>query len=70
MALLLMALLELKGLPTVWLVCLGLALVTGRVLHVGGMLVSGLRWCRMAGMALTLAVISFEGALCIWVFLR
>ncbi len=70
MALLLMALLELEGLPPVWLVCSGLALVTGRVLHMLGMLVSSLRWCRLGGMVLTLAVISIEGVLCLWVFLR
>jgi uncharacterized protein len=67
-ALLLMALLELRGLAPFWLYCLGLALLAGRVLHAGSMLADGPPWVRLAGMVLTLGAISLSGALCIGLF--
>jgi uncharacterized protein len=70
MALLLMLLLELGGLAASWLWWFGAALITGRVLHVGGLLIKGMVWSRLSGMVLTLAVISFEAVLCIAMFLR
>jgi uncharacterized protein len=68
--LLLLLSLELGGLGPTWLWLLGLALLTGRVLHACGMLIPALAWGRLSGMILTLTVMSFEGALCIWLFLR
>jgi uncharacterized protein len=70
MALVLMLLLEMGGLAATWLWLFGLALITGRVLHVCGLLIPGLRWCRLSGMVLTLGVLSIQAVLCIGLFLR
>jgi uncharacterized protein len=70
MALLLMLLLELGGLAAMWLWLFGLALITGRILHVCGLLVGGMRWGRLSGMVLTLSVLSIGAVLCIRMFLR
>jgi uncharacterized protein len=70
MALLLMLLLELGGLAATWLWLLGIALLTGRVLHACGLLMSSMAWGRFSGMVLTLVVLSFEAVLCIAMFLR
>jgi uncharacterized protein len=69
-ALLLMLLLELSGLAGVWLWLFGLALLTGRMLHVCGLLIGGMAWGRLSGMALTIGVLSIEAVLCIGMFLR
>jgi uncharacterized protein len=70
MALLLMLLLELGGLAATWLWLLGIALLTGRVLHACGLLMRSMAWGRFSGMVLTLVVLSFEAVLCIAMFLR
>jgi uncharacterized protein len=70
LALLLMLLLELGGLAAAWLWWFGLALITGRMLHVGGLLIEGMAWSRLSGMVLTITVISFEAVLCIAMFVR
>jgi uncharacterized protein len=70
MALLLLALLELHGLSSTWLWGLGIGLVVGRVLHAWSLLTNNARWNRRGGMGLTLAVLSVQGALCLWVYLR
>lgn len=68
-ALLLMGLLELQGLGRAWLWSLGAALLLGRLLHVNGLLKPGALWARIAGMLTTLAVISAEAILGLWMFL-
>ena len=70
MALLLLALLELHGLSPTWLWGLGVGLVVGRVLHAWSLLTNNARWNRRGGIALTLAVLSVQGVLCIWIYLR
>jgi len=69
LALILLALLELRGLPTAWLWALGLCLLLGRALHATSLLTTGALWSRLAGMVLTLAVLSVGGVLCIGMFL-
>jgi uncharacterized protein len=68
MALILIALLELRSVDASWLWALGLCLLLGRMLHAVGLLASGARWCRLAGMVLTLTVFSFGGVLCLMTF--
>ena len=68
MALLLMALLEISGLGRAWLITLGVSLLLGRLLHAQSMLNPGPAWRRLGGMGLTLAVISIEAALALWLF--
>lgn len=69
-ALILIALLELRGLEPAWLWALGVCLVLGRVLHAAGLLVTGARWSQLAGVVLTMTVLSFGGVLCIGMYLR
>ena len=68
LALMLLALLELRGLPPAWLWALGLCLLLGRALHAASLLTTGALWSRLVGMVLTLAVLSVGGVLCIGVF--
>jgi uncharacterized protein len=70
MALLLMALLEMNGLAASWLWGFGGLLVAGRVLHAYGLLSGKAHWARLAGMIMTLFVISIEGVVCLWMFAR
>ena len=70
MALILIGLLELRGLEPAWLWTLGIGLLLGRVLHAVGLLVNGARWIRLVGMTMTLAVLSIGGVLCVGMFLR
>ncbi len=69
-ALILMALLELRGLQPTWLWALGICLILGRALHATSLLTNGAMWSRLAGMVLTLMVLSVGGALCIGLFWR
>jgi uncharacterized protein len=70
MALLLMALLELNGLAAVWLWGFGSLLIVGRMLHAYGLLSGKVGWPRLVGMIMTLFVISIEGVVCLWMFVR
>jgi uncharacterized protein len=70
MALLLMALLEMNGLADGWLWGFGGLLVIGRVLHAYGLLSGRVGWPRLVGMSMTLFVISIEGVVCLWMFVR
>jgi uncharacterized protein len=69
-ALLLLALLEMNGLSTTWLWMLGVGMLIGRVLHAWSLLTTNSIWNRRGGMVFTLAVLSVQGVLCIWIFLR
>ena len=68
LALILLALLELRGLPPGWLWTMGSCLLVGRLLHAMSLLTENLMWSRLAGMALALAVLSVGGVLCIGMF--
>ncbi len=68
MALILMGLLELRGLQSSWLRALGICLLLGRVLHAISLLTNGAMWGRQAGMVLTLNVLSVGGVLSIGTF--
>ena len=68
MALLLIRLLELRGVQSSWLWALGICLLLGRVLHAISLLTNGVMWGRLAGMVLTLNVLSVAGVLCIAIF--
>jgi uncharacterized protein len=68
MALLLMGLLEMRGLSNAWLIAFGVTLLLGRILHAQSLLTNNAAWSRRGGMVLTLAVISFEGVFAILVF--
>lgn len=70
LALLLLALLEAAGLPGLAVYALGVALVLGRLLHAAGLLMVGTLWARVIGMALTMILLSAQGALCLWMFVR
>jgi uncharacterized protein len=70
MALILIALLEWRGLPSTWLWALGICLLLGRALHAVGLLARGASWARLAGMLLTLVVLSVGGVLCLGMFWR
>lgn len=70
MALLLMLLLELRGFSSSWLWALGGLLIVGRLLHAQSILTNNASWSRRGGMVMTLAVLSIESALCLWVFVR
>ena len=71
-SLLLMALLELRGLGAIWILVFGIALTTGRILHAYGLIVSDAKTSpspiRLFGMVMTLAVLSIEAVWCIWYF--
>ena len=64
-ALILIALLELRGLEPAGLWALGVCLLLGRILHAAGLLARGARWSQLAGAVLTVAVLSLGGLLCI-----
>lgn len=70
MALLLMLMLELRGFSATWLWVLGSLLVVGRLLNAYSLLTNNAAWSRRGGMVMTLAVISVQAALCLWVFAR
>jgi uncharacterized protein len=70
MALLLMALLELRGLGSTWLISFGVALLLGRILHAQSLLTNNASWSRRGGMSLTLGVISIEAVCALWLFFR
>ncbi len=70
MALLLMLLLELRGVNASWLWALGALLIMGRSLHAQSILTNNARWSRIGGMIMTLSVLSIEAVLCVWMFLR
>ncbi len=70
MALLLMALLELRGMGSHWLMAFGAALLLGRALHAQCLINNNATWGRLAGMVLTIGVISIEGVCALWIFLR
>lgn len=70
MALLLMALLELRGLGSAWLIAFGVALLLGRVLHAQSLLTNNAAWSRRGGMLMTLAVIAIEAVCALWLFFR
>jgi uncharacterized protein len=70
MALLLLALLEMRGLSMTWLWFLSIGLLLGRLLHAWSLLTTNAAWNRRGGMVLTLAVLSVQGLLCVWMFLR
>ena len=70
MALLLMALLEISGLGSAWLIAFGVTLLLGRILHAQSLLTNNAAWSRRGGMVLTLSVISIEAVFALWIFLR
>lgn len=70
MALLLMALLEHGGFSSIGLIAFGSALLLGRILHASSLLTNCASWSRVSGMALTIAVISIEGACALWLSLK
>jgi uncharacterized protein len=70
MALLLIALLETKGLGVAWIATFGAVLVAGRLAHAACLVTNAVPWGRIAGMLATLAVISIAGVMCLVVFFR
>lgn len=70
MALLLMALLEMRGLGSAWLIAFGVTLLLGRILHARSLLTNNAAWSRRGGMVLTLAVISIEAVCALALFFR
>ncbi len=73
-SLLLMALLELRGLGSAWILAFGIGLTAGRVLHAYGLIVSDAKASpspiRLFGMVMTLAVLSIESVWCIWYYFQ
>jgi uncharacterized protein len=70
MALLLLLMLEVAGLPAAWLWAFGAALVASRLLHAYGLLVGKGLFGRVAGTLLGLALLGAEAAACAWLFVR
>jgi uncharacterized protein len=70
MALLLLALLEMRGVSPMWIALLGSCLLLGRVLHASSLLTNNTPWNRYGGMVLTILALSAQGVLCIVLFLR
>jgi uncharacterized protein len=69
--LIMMALLESQGLAATWIWIMGTSLVIGRLLHAVGLISQRFRWIRigrLVGMVLTVAVMSLQGVVCIWMF--
>jgi uncharacterized protein len=67
-AIIMMAFLEMRGIPSVWLWVIGTSLTFGRVLHAVGLMTRKPSWGRPIGMGLTVAVISLQGVACVWMF--
>jgi uncharacterized protein len=67
-ALIMMAFLEMRGIPGAWLWVIGISLTFGRVLHAVGLTTRKPTWGRLIGMGLTVAVISLQGVACVWIF--
>jgi uncharacterized protein len=67
-ALIMMAFLEMRGIPGAWLWVIGISLTFGRVLHAVGLTTRKSTWGRLIGMGLTVAVISLQGVACVWFF--
>ncbi len=70
MALLLMGLLELRGLGSPWLVGFGIALLLGSLLHAQSLMTNNATLSRAGGMLLTLAAISIQSVLALWIYFR
>ncbi len=70
MALILIAVLELRGLQPTWLWALETCLILGRLLHAVDLLAHGAIWSRLAGMVLMLTVLRVGGLLCVGMFRR
>jgi hypothetical protein len=70
MALLLLALLEIRGLSAPWLWAIGGALLLSRLLHAASLLTDNAAWSRRGGMSVTLAVLLVEAAWAIALFVR
>jgi uncharacterized protein len=67
-AIIMMAFLEMRGIPGAWLWVIGISLTFGRVLHAVGLTTRKPTWGRLIGMGLTVAVISLQGVACVWIF--
>jgi uncharacterized protein len=67
-AIIMMAFLEMRGIPSAWLWVIGISLTFGRVLHAVGLTTRKPTWGRLIGMGLTVAVISLQGVACVWIF--
>jgi uncharacterized protein len=67
-AIIMMAFLEMRGVPNAWLWLIGTSLTLGRVLHAVCLMTRKPSWGRLGGMGLTVAVISLQGVACVWVF--
>jgi uncharacterized protein len=67
-AIIMIAFLEMRGVPGAWLWVIGISLTLGRVLHAIALMTRKPSWGRPIGMGLTLAVISLQGVACVWMF--
>jgi uncharacterized protein len=67
--LIMMALLETRGLPSAWLWVIGIGLTFGRLLRAFSLITQTFRLYRLIGMTLTIFAISGLAALCIGLFL-
>jgi uncharacterized protein len=70
MAVLLLGLLELAGMPRSGLLALAGLLIVGRLLHAAGVITQGDSWARRLGMLATLVALSALGVACLWFGLR
>jgi uncharacterized protein len=69
-AVIMLALLEMRGLGSAWVWSLGIALLIGRSLHALSLMTNNAAWSRRGGMSTTLLVLSVEAVACIFLFLR
>ncbi len=70
LALLLLCLLELSGLPAVWLWAAGCSIVISRLLHAWCLLLGKGLFGRVSGTLLMLLVLSAQAAAGVWLFVR
>ncbi len=70
MALVLLLILELAGLPTAWLWAIATALLLSRLLHAWGLLIGPGMFGRVAGTLICLFTLSCQALACVWLFAR
>jgi uncharacterized protein len=67
-ALIMLALLEMRGLSATWIWSFGVALLLGRSLHALSLMTDNAAWSRRGGMTTTLLVLSAQAIWCIAMF--
>ena len=70
MALLLLAMLEMSGMPATWILVFGCTILTSRLLHAWGLLLGAGLFGRFGGTLLMLMLLTGQGLVGLWIFWR